>query len=86
MGDSVSFEFPDAVNSAVAQKHTLSKGWDPSAIGTNVMSQAVQRAAAEGKLDRAADEVALGFEEFDFSLASADSTDRSIDPNLARAT
>ncbi|MEU3472662.1 hypothetical protein [Rhodococcus sp. NPDC006774] len=86
VGDSIPFEFPDAINSAVAQQHTLSKGWDPSAIGTNVMAQAVQRAAAEGKLARTVAEVALGFEDFEFSMADSENVDREIDSMLARAT
>ncbi|MDG4668621.1 hypothetical protein [Mycobacterium sp. 236(2023)] len=89
-GDARPFEFPDAVNSAVDQQHSLSKAWAPSAIGANAGTHAVQRAAAEGSLSQTVAEVATGIEDFRFDFVELmDSGDGSgdcqIDPGLARA-
>ncbi|WBP93198.1 hypothetical protein O6072_18445 [Mycolicibacterium neoaurum] len=89
-GDARPFEFPDAVNSAVDQQHSLSKAWAPSAVGANAGTHAVQRAAAEGCLSSTVAEVATGIENFSFDYvelmdSNDGSSDCEIDPGLARA-
>ncbi|OBJ65819.1 hypothetical protein A5627_05740 [Mycobacterium colombiense] len=86
-GDARLYEFPDAVNSAVAQQHSLSKAWAPSAIGANIGAQAVQRAAAEGQLSPQVAEIALGIEDFSFDAVDLMDPDTGVpetDPALAR--
>ncbi|MEH3138813.1 MAG: hypothetical protein PGN37_01275 [Mycobacterium kyogaense] len=87
-GDARPFEFPDAVNSAVDQQHSLSKAWAPSAVGANAGAHAVQRAAAEGSLPSTVAEVATGIDEFGFDLVDfmdSGGEPSAIDPGLARA-
>jgi hypothetical protein len=87
VGEARLYEFPDAVNSAVAQQHSLSKAWAPSAIGANIGGQAIQRAAAAGILPAHVAGVALGVEDFSFAdvtLMDPDGGLPEIDLGLAR--
>lgn len=75
--------FQDAIGSAVAQIHTLSRPWVQSVIGANVMMQAIQRAVAEGYLDQAVADVARGSQEL--AALGIDGLDEAPDLGLARA-
>ncbi|MGW3279991.1 hypothetical protein [Nocardia rhamnosiphila] len=69
--DAATAVFPDAVSSAIAQIHTLSRPWTQTAISANTSSQAIQRLAAQEKIDSTVAAVALGMEEFRFDLIDA---------------
>lgn len=75
--------FQDAIGSAVAQIHTLSRPWVPSVIGANTMMQAIQRAVAEGYLDQHVADVARGSHTIDTLVIEG--LDTVPDKGLARA-
>lgn len=75
--------FQDAIGSAVAQIHTLSRPWVPSVIGANAIMQAIQRAVAEGYLDQGVADVVRGSQ--DIGTLEIDGLENVPDKGLARA-
>ncbi|KXO93037.1 Uncharacterised protein (plasmid) [Tsukamurella tyrosinosolvens] len=77
-GEAAATVFPDAVASAVAQIHSLSKPWSPTAIGANAIRQALQRLQAREAIDSTVADVALGMAPFSFDGVDVSGEDLTV--------